>query len=534
LVLVAFVVVATLGVGGVEYIRGRRALVQRVTAELAASDRLVADRLERGLEQRRRLVVAWAELEAAQDLAVDDVDKRLASSLVGLADSFGAGEVAVGLGATDTVLAASNVEWIATAAEDRPWAAGGASDTGVSVRLTQDPELGTVVAATAAVWSRADGRRLGRIVLLTPWDALLRQAAGEHMGALEVEPGRTPGGDGDRLRSPPLPVPLGNDTVRLALSAPLAEALRPLDATRRQFALLALVVLAVTVPAGLFIARSNTAALRRLTETARRMDAAAVDAADFRAPDSAPGEVRVLAGALASMVRRLEAARIELAHQESLAAMGTMAAVLAHEIRTPLSVLRGSADMLRKRVADDERTGELVSFVDEEIQRLERLVNDLLAFARPRPPDMGATDLAAAAARAAKALGARAAEEGTVVEASLEPAPVRGDEEQLYQVTLNLLTNALEAAPGGTIELRTSADDVARLEVSDDGAGIPADRLEEVWTPFVTTRRGGTGLGLPLVRRIARAHGGDAAIESVPGAGTRVRVTLPLAEGGTE
>lgn len=534
--LVAFVVATATLVGAIEYVRGRRALIRRVTGELEARARLVADRVDRGLEQRRRLVAAWPELEAAQDLAVDDVDKRLASALVRLADSFGGGAVALGVDTGGTVIAASAMDWIGTPVGGRAWARlpePGPDEP--SLDLTRDPALGAVVAAAAPVTSRADGRHLGTIVLLSPWQPLLREAAGEYLGDLVVLRDTTATPDRRHLRSPPVSLPLDGDTVRIALAAPLDDALRPLRATRRQFALFALVLLAVTVPAGLVVARSNTAALRRLTDSARRVEAGAGDAPDFRAPDGAPREVRVLAGALSTMVQRLEASRVELAHQESLAAMGTMAAVLAHEIRTPLSVLRGSAEMLRKRAGEDERSVELVSFVEEEIGRLERLVNDLLVFARPRPPEMGLTDLAGVVGRAATALARQADEAGVALRTVLDPAPVRGDQEQLYQVVLNLATNAIEAAPGGRVELRTGVSDrAAVLEVRDDGPGIPPERLEEVWTPFVTSRRGGTGLGLPLVRRIARAHGGDASLASAPGEGTCVRVVLPVAEGGRE
>ncbi len=561
LVLVSFVVVATTLVGGFEYVRGRRAVVGRATAALEARERLVGDRLLRALDQRRRLTAVWPELEAAQDLAVDDVDKRLASSLVRLSESFGGHAVALALGTGDTVIAASSRAWIGTFAGDRPWSRIPAPAPGrATLRLTRDSTLGPVVAAVAPVLARTTGAPLGRIVLLSPWDVLVGEAAGEYGTDLEVRDAEdrllrpSTVGSAERLRAAPLPVPVGNDTVRLTLGTPLEEALRPLHATRRQFALLALVVLLVTVPAALFLARSNTAALRRLTEDARQVHmgdvgartpasaspfgattaaAALVPAPDFTPPTGAPREVRVLASALATMVERLESSRLQLARQESLAAMGTMAAVLAHEIRTPLSVLRGSADMLARRVGDDERDRELVSFLEEEIGRLERLVNDLLMFARPRPPDIAPTDLADVARRGMRTLAGKAEEAGVSLSAELQPAPVQGDEEQLYQVALNLMGNAIEASPrGGEVRVRTGTTGPdASLAVDDDGPGIPAATLDEVWTPFFTTRRGGTGLGLPLVRRIARAHGGDAIIELPREKGTRVVLTLPRREG---
>ncbi len=564
LVLVSFVVVATMLVGGFEYARGRRALVARATAALEARERLVGDRLLRALDQRRRLTSVWPELEAAQDLAVDDVDKRLASSLVRLSQSFGGHALALALGTSDTVVAASSRPWIGMFAGDRPWSRIPAPPPGrATLRLTRDSTLGAVVAAIAPVIARTTGAPLGRIILLSPWDALLDEAAGEYGTALEVRDaeGRllrpSPPDDAERLRASPLAVPVGDDTVHLTLGTPLEEALTSLHATRRQFALLALVVLLVTVPAALFLARSNTAALRRLTERARQVhvdgEGASTPASaspfggtatapaspvpaptpDFTPPAGAPREVRVLASALSTMVERLESSRLQLARQESLAAMGTMAAVLAHEIRTPLSVLRGSADMLARRVGDDERDRELVSFLEEEIGRLERLVNDLLVFARPRPPDVAPADLAEVARRGLRTLAGKAAEAGVSLSAELEAAPVRGDEEQLYEVALNLVGNAIEALPrGGDVRVRTGTTGPdSTLVVDDDGPGIPAGTLDEVWTPFFTTRRGGTGLGLPLVRRIARAHGGDALIELPREKGTRVVLLLPRSEG---
>lgn len=569
LVLVAFIVVATTLVGGFEYLRGRRVLVRQVSAELEARERLVGDRLQRALDQRRRLVAVWPELEAAQDLAVDDVDKRLASSLIRLSQSFGGQALALGVGVADTIVAASAIPWIGEYAGDRPWARIPLPSSGEArLRLTHDPRLGTVVATVAPVTARTTGAPLGRIVLLSPWGALVDEAAGEYGPALEVRDtgGRLVGGtaavSGDQLRAPPLGLAIGDDTVRLVLGTPFDEAIQPLHRTRRQFALLTLVVLAVTVPAALLLAHSNTAALRQLTASARQVQAAVPgrrpEAAsrpldpstaapatgpgpDFTPPPRAPREVRVLASALSTMVQRLEASRVDLARQESLAAMGTMAAVLAHEIRTPLSVLRGSADMLSHRVGDDARGRELVSFLEEEIARLERLVNDLLVFARPRPPDAAPTDLANVAQRAIRALGRKAEGAGVALAPSLIPVPVHGDEEQLYQIALNLVSNAIEASPvGGKVRVRTGpaagdggtkGEPLAELVVEDDGSGIPEAQMDEVWMPFFTTRRGGTGLGLPLVRRIARAHGGEAVIERPQGGGTRVVVTLPALEG---
>jgi signal transduction histidine kinase len=117
-----------------------------------------------------------------------------------------------------------------------------------------------------------------------------------------------------------------------------------------------------------------------------------------------------------------------------------------------------------------------------------------------------------------------------LVDARLEPAPVTGDAEQLYQVALNLVSNAIGAsAPGATVRVTTRVEgDAAVLEVADDGRGIAAEDLPKVWTPFFSRRPGGTGLGLPIVRRIVEAHGGTIELESRPAHGTTATVRLPL------
>ena len=549
LVLATVVIAATLATGALEFSRGRDALVARAQTLLEARQRLVTERLVGAIEQRRRLVLVWAQLEAAQDLALEDVDKRLASGLIQLAGSFDDASVAVGIDTSGVIIAASELRWMGVDARERPWFSLQRPDSaGASLALSTDPGLGTVVAAWAGVASRTTGAPLGRLVLLTPWAALLEQAAGAEGASLEIrgaggavlQPAASPADA--RLEALASVIDLGEDTVRLALTLPLADALAPLRASRRQLAVQAFLVLLVTLPAVLLLASSTTAALRRLTERARQVQATsraspAEDATPmaFAVTAGAPSEVRVLAGALTTMMERVEASRAELARQESLAAMGTMAAVLAHEIRTPLAVLRGSADMLGKRLAGDDRAVELVAFVDEEVRRLERLVNDLLVFARPRTPELEPADLGDVVQRAVRTLEPAAGEAGVKLETILDPAPVTADEEQMLQVALNLVSNAIDASPrGASIRILTACDgETARLEVEDLGRGIPAEALTQIWTPFFTTRRGGTGLGLPLVRRIARDHGGEADLTSEPGVGTRVWLTLPARKDST-
>lgn len=532
-----FILLGTAAVLGVEYVRGRDALMQEAMQRLAARDRLVVNRLEDALRARYQLVSLWPELESSQDFTIDDLDKRLAASLVQLASSFRAGDAAFGVAPTGRVVAASDPARIGGTVSGEPWfdEGTGLPRDATALRLVVGT-AGLTLVASSPVHARTTGRLLGWIALVTPWSTMLDQVAGTDRNVLVVR-----GGDGGVIGRPAIDVSdstrylwthvktasIGGLSLDADMALPLADALRPLKETGLQLGVFALVVLALTLPALLALVRSTTAELSRLTTSARAIRGGS--AGGLSVSSAAPREVRVLADALETMVGRLEESRQELARQESLAAMGTMAAGLAHEIRTPLSVLRGSAEMLAKRVAPDSREAELVSFLLQDVDRLGRLVDDLLVFARPRRPDLARVDLAAVAGRAAKGLSPRLGQDGLTLDLELQPASLIGDAEQLYQVVLNLLSNAARASQAGqSLWLTTGVDDGrAVLRVRDAGKGIPADQLDHIWDPFFTTGNGGTGLGLPIVRRIVQEHGGHISVESQAGVGTEVTVSLP-------
>lgn len=532
-----FVVLATGAVLGVAYWRGRDTLLREARDAIAARDRLAADRLERALGDRLRLVEAWPGLGAAQDIAVDDVDKRLASSLAELAGSFQDRDLALAVDPAGRVVAASAPSWIGRSVAGRGWLPllDQVPDRDARLHLldaAQGEESG-VLAASAVRGPRGD--RLGWIALVTPWSQLLDEVAPDDRRGLSLwtVDGRPVLGDtamaGDVLTARLTMPALGGLPLEVAIEEPVAEALRPLRTTGLQLSILALVFLAVAIPAVVVFARSTTRGLRRLT-------AAAGDVREDRVPDfqgvagSAPREVRVLSDALGTMVARLEASRHELARQESLAAMGMMAAGLAHEIRTPLSIVRGSAEMLGRNVDGGTREQELLSFIMDETGRLTRLVNDLLTFARPRDPELEPVDLAAVTKEVVRAMRREYETDRIGLEAELPAAPIRGDTDQLHQLVLNLLANARNAsASGTTVRVSTAVEDGdVVLRVADQGKGIPADELEEIWTPFFTTGGGGTGLGLPIVRRIVESHGGTIGLESEPGVGTVATVQFPF------
>ncbi len=232
----------------------------------------------------------------------------------------------------------------------------------------------------------------------------------------------------------------------------------------------------------------------------------------------------LLALALRRALRDRERALEREERARRLATIGEMSAVLAHEIRNPLASLKGHAQLLAESL-DDDADHRKASLVVREAERLEALTNGLLEFVRSGEVERALVDFAELVR------GAVAAVPGDF--ATMLPAePIRGlaDGPRLHQALVNLLANATQASDAeAEVELRRSGSSVEIL-VRDRGPGVPADEAETIFEPFHTTRVRGTGLGLPLARRIAEGHGGTVDFANREGGGACFRLTLPLRE----
>jgi len=223
----------------------------------------------------------------------------------------------------------------------------------------------------------------------------------------------------------------------------------------------------------------------------------------------------------------------QLRRADRLSALGELSAGLAHEIRNPLGSIRGTAEILRDGVAPDDPKREFTAILVREVERLNRVVQDFLDFARPAPPDHARIDLNAALNEVLTLTARQAERSNIVVDFSAGDLPeVAADVEQLKQVFLNLILNAIQAMPSGgrlAISSRSGPGGV-ELRFRDTGLGIVEEDLERVFSPFFTTRRDGTGLGLAITSRIVRSHGGSIEVSSEPGQGSEFRIQLPAGE----
>lgn len=219
-----------------------------------------------------------------------------------------------------------------------------------------------------------------------------------------------------------------------------------------------------------------------------------------------------------------------LREQAALARLGEMASVVAHEVRNPLAGIGGALQVIARRIPQDRREYAIIQDILARIELLDAKMEDLLQYARPRPPRIKELDLNRLVAAVAGQVQEDPRFEGIKLTIDGSTDGCMGDAAQLSGALLNLLLNAAEATEqGGNIRVTLSGGDPAtHVAVADDGPGIPLELRERVLEPFFTTRHRGTGLGLAIVRRAIEAHGGQLQIECPDSGGTTVRFVLPL------
>jgi len=236
--------------------------------------------------------------------------------------------------------------------------------------------------------------------------------------------------------------------------------------------------------------------------------------------------------------------------RDRLASLGEMAAGIAHELKNPLAGIEVMAGLLRRQVPDSAAAQSLLADIMSEAKLANAIVVEMLEFVRPIRLQVELTDVGDVIKHAMTLAENKAKRGGVAVEVRVTSGLplIGGDHHQLCQVFTNLLTNAFEALDGrGRIVITATADAVEQdpafvqepqvatrvviVEVADDGPGVPAELNDRIFDPFFTTKPQGSGLGLPIVRKIVDAHDGRIDLSSAPGQGTRFRVTLPVTTG---
>jgi signal transduction histidine kinase len=225
----------------------------------------------------------------------------------------------------------------------------------------------------------------------------------------------------------------------------------------------------------------------------------------------------------------------QIMQAEKMAAIGELAAGIAHEIRNPLGIITGSAETVRKH-KDQKIREEMTRYILEESNRINGLISSFLDFARPKEPKLMGCDLREVLEKTLLLLSPQAKTLGVEIRKEIPQGPlhVSIDPDQMRQAFTNLGVNALEAMPqGGVLKVTVleNARDKVSIRFSDTGKGIPKELKAKVFDPFFTTKEGGTGLGLSIAHRIISQHAGTLSVEGGEGEGSTFTIVLPLPKG---
>ncbi len=580
--LVAFLSVGLLSailLASLAFVKAREAVQAEIEHNLAIQATGIAADIDKMMFERLQNAATWSRLDIMQDMQVHDVDKRLSNFLAGL--HAGYKDVYLNLSCVDPqgqIVSSSNAVQVGQREVSRPvWLRAPLSGVNVELESPTQSEGGALVMRVPVASAFASGT-LGQLQLKLDWSELydvLDQATsgggGRTLAILDRDGRLIAASRSLRERG----LLLGNGladwregtagrAVSVRAGAPVADSdvivgaassrgyanfagfgwttliIQPVDQALAPVHRMALIFLGLlgfiallTFSMAIWVSREIARPITALTGFARGYMRNKV----LQAPPVAHGgEVGELTEAFVQMVRDIDQSQQNLVRASKLAVVGEMSSVIAHEVRTPLGILRSSAQMLQRESGISDEGRELVGFIESETERLNRLVSAMLDTARPRAPSYAAADVHALIGNSIAMLGAQADKKQVSVTASLlavKPV-IECDAEQLTQVLLNLLMNGLQIlGHGGRIEISTHDDEhTLTIDMADDGPGIdPAERAR-VFEAFFFKREGGIGLGLAIVQQIVNAHGGEIeAAESRLG-GALFRIRLPRKQTG--
>jgi signal transduction histidine kinase len=387
-------------------------------------------------------------------------------------------------------------------------------------------ELGALTGAEIAFAAQ------GRVLASTLGD----EALGALDGAVEGPPRTlTIGGTDYVMLAQPLhPETAGHPASVIVLHS-LSARLQTLSAIQTFLGGLAVGSVLLAVGLSFWVARTVTRPLARITDHMRQVARSGdlTSKLTLAEEDGWPDEdAQVLARTFNSLTEAINRFQREAAQRERLSALGRLSTVVAHEVRNPLMIIKGALRTMVRPGVNAADLQDAASDIDEEIARLNRLVHDVLDFARPIQFDCAPTDLNGVCEDAARAVSVNG-HPAPALRLAAVPA-VMTDRERIRTVLVNLLTNAQHAvdavgeAPSPAIVVTTMRAGDARVAilVRDHGPGIAADDLGHIFDPYFTTRRGGTGLGLAISKNIVEGLGGTLTVSSLPGEGAEFRIEL--------
>lgn len=518
------------------FYQARQALRIEIMHDLQTTGKAVAEHIDRVLFERIQNVRSWSQLAIMQDMQIGDIDKRLSIFLTETGRSYAGQYMSI-----DVVDLESRV-----IASSKPANIGqrlGTSAVWMSFRDNHQPIViyhlsNQQLMISAPVLSQITLQPMGHLVATFNWQVIgnVLDHAAQHSTELALvdDKGHMLAQSNNwsdkkhslhtraRLVSK---LPISDWQVRLNKDHDVAVA--PVHRLGMIFVVLLALILALSLLLVRPIGQNISRPLEALTRYVQRL----------RQPDtvppvlSGPSEVQALHHAFTRMADELAESEQQLTRAAKLAVVGEMAAAMSHEVRTPLGILRSSADVLLREPQLSSDGREVLGFIISETERLNKLVSALIDSARPRPPNKIPLELQAHLQHVTAMLQKQAASKNIPLSLHYtRPVTVAADQDQMTQVLLNLLMNAIQILPeGGRIAVTLSSNDKdALISVADDGPGVPLDQQNHLFEAFFTQRAGGVGLGLAVVKQIVEAHGGKISYCTSQWQGAQFNLSLPL------
>ena len=561
--------VPAIALTSIAFVKTQQAMQTEIEQTLRVQAATVSADIDKMLFERFQNAVTWSHLEVMQDIYVKDIDKRVSAFLAQLKTGYQ--NVYRNLYCTDMsgMIVASNkaADIGTTSPPQQPWLhavlPGGRVVLGV-------PD-GSTMSIRSTIPSKFGNGNLGELVLSFDWTQIfqiLDQAAKDgrmvaildHNGKVIAASGelrrqgflmstkflpwlaKIPGNGVEIVDGAPLHVSrviIGFDRSRgyenfsglgwtTIIIQPLDQALLPVHRLAIVFLGLLLATIVIATWISLWVANNIARPIVALTAFTRRfMDEKALPPS----PPVTSGEVGELTTTFVQMVEDLDQTRQNLVRASRFAMMGEMAAVMAHEIRTPLGILRSSSQVLKREPNITNEARELIGFIESETERLNRLVSTMLDSTRPRQPSFQLTNIHTQIHNCISMLAAQAQTKMIRVEESLNSSDpyCECDAEQMTQVFLNLLMNALQVLPEHgkiTVTSRSETEKII-IEIADNGPGIAKEERAKIFDSFFHKREGGIGLGLAVVQQIVSAHGGDITVSESLLGGALFRISIP-------
>jgi signal transduction histidine kinase len=511
---IAFVVASIVPVSvftAMAFIESKKTLEAEISQDIQVKTQATMAEIDRMMFERAQNIDSWSKLDVMHELRLGDIDKRLSRFLFELKTSYrGIYHALHAVNLKQQIIASTEADLIGkefVAVQSADYIA--QNQQYIFSDKIFDPITGEVSGYLYAVFdwhkvlqimedSTGDGRSAA---LFDASHKLLAETSHWEIYA---------SADAITATAPSLGYQ-GSAALpwQLAMSQPKSIAFSPIRALGAIFLLFLLIVAAIASAAALLVANNIAKPIRKLSEFTASFKNLPLSA---KVPTSGPKELQELSAAFETMIADLKKSQDDLTRAAKLAVVGELAAAMSHEVRTPLGILRSSAQILMREQGLTAEGQEVCSFILSETERMNKLVNTLLDAGRVRPQEISLTDIVLLAKKTVAMLSSQIQNSKSSITIIGEHSVFAAcDADQLTQVLLNLLLNAMQAAKANVhIEINIYADTHnACIDIADNGPGIAAELYERVFDPFFSKRQGGIGLGLAVVRQIIVAHHGS-------------------------